>query len=96
LPGETVFDTARTQKFQSGDHAIRESLALIRSILIDSGPSTAPRARFFVKYFCAVHEANSNVKNSARSRFSRSVFSERDVREEKPDGQKDLILSHYL
>jgi hypothetical protein len=62
------------------DHAVRESAALIRSILIDSGLSTAPRARFFVNYFCVVREANLSVKKFRRSRFIRSVFGERRVR----------------
>ncbi|MDO8878323.1 MAG: hypothetical protein Q8M24_02350 [Pseudolabrys sp.] len=58
LPGETVSDIARTQKVQALDHAFRESLALIRSILIDRARLTASRAHFFANYFCAVHEAD--------------------------------------
>jgi hypothetical protein len=64
LPGETVSNDVQKQNFRTCDPAFRESLALIRSILIDSGPLRPPRAHFFTNYFRAVHEAVRRKKIS--------------------------------
>jgi hypothetical protein len=64
LPGEEAGDDVQKQKIRTRDHAVRESLSLIRSILIDSGRPTALRAQFFKNYFCAVHEADRYEKIS--------------------------------
>jgi hypothetical protein len=88
--------TRDDEKIRRANMRSANHFALIRSILIDSGLSTAPRAHFFANYFCAMHDTNSNAKKSARSRFVRSIFRKTDVREEKSDVQKNLISSRYL
>jgi hypothetical protein len=80
LPGDDRNTTRVGEKIRRANMQSANHLALIRSILIDSGLATASHAHFFVKYFYVVHEANPNAKKSRRSRFARSVFRPTDIR----------------
>jgi len=62
---------ARYKNFGGGGVVRRESLALIRSILIDSGASRPARKPNCAKYFCAAfasHHVNSGTKFCAHAR----------------------------
>ena len=84
------------RKIPTLEHARRESLALIRSILIDSGPPTALRARFFEKYFYVVHGAYRRAKISSRySNFAPGIAPSRAL-PAKTVEQKVLISPRYL
>ena len=66
---ETELAGALAEEFGSGEHARRESLALIRSFLIDSGRSQALREASCAKIFCgwfALHHTNSDAKSDVQ------------------------------
>jgi hypothetical protein len=96
LPGEAVSDDAQKQKMRAHEHAFRESLSLIRSILIDSGPPTASRARFFRNYFCTAHEADRRAKILLQKHVFASRIARSRVHLRKSDEQITLISSRYL